>query len=80
MDKPVSLKITSGVAIDGVLHRADSIIEVPERIAVQLLERGKAVLADRAPEPAPEAPEAEPQPDETAPKKGRKPAKQSDEE
>lgn len=44
----VFLKITSAVAIDGQIARKDSIVEVTESEARNLLGRGKAVLATEA--------------------------------
>lgn len=43
--KTFPLKITSAVALGGVIHKAGSIVpEVEERVARDLLRRGKAVL------------------------------------
>lgn len=43
--KTFPLKITSAVALGGVIHKAGSIVpEVEERVARDLLRRGKAVI------------------------------------
>lgn len=39
------LKLTSAIAIAGVICKAGDIVEVPEQAAKNLLHRGKAVLA-----------------------------------
>lgn len=57
--KLYALKLTAAVAIAGVMHRRDSVVEVDEALAKNLLHRGKAVLAtaeDAPPAPAATAP------------------------
>lgn len=70
--KTYPLKITSAVVIEGTIHKAGSIVEVEEKTAKLLLERGKAVLAtaDDAPAPA----EAAAEPAEESPAEAAAPA------
>lgn len=42
MAKLYTVKITSAIALDGVIHRAGSVVECPEGVAKDLLRRGKA--------------------------------------
>jgi hypothetical protein len=59
-DKMTTLKLTAAIAINGAILRAGSIIEVIEKDAQALLERGKAVLATIEDEFKPEAAETAP--------------------
>lgn len=58
-----NLKVTSGIAIGGVIYAPGSVArDVPEKLARELLSRGKVDLAtegDMAPVPAAELPEPE---------------------
>lgn len=45
MEQTVHLKITSAIVVDGKLRTRGAIVSLPERQAVNLLERGKAVVA-----------------------------------
>ena len=49
MEKTYQLKLTSAVSIDGEIKIAGAVIEVGERVARDLLQRGKAVPDDTAP-------------------------------
>lgn len=45
MEQKFHLKITSAVVIDGKIQKPETIVHLPSRVAVNLLERGKAMLA-----------------------------------
>jgi hypothetical protein len=48
MSDGIFLKLTGAIAVDGVICKAGSIVEVSEAEAKNLLHRGKAVLATEA--------------------------------
>ena len=49
-NKKFALTLTSAVCLDGKVVPANEEVSVPEKIAKNLLRRGKAVLADSQPE------------------------------
>jgi hypothetical protein len=53
-ERVVTLKLTSAIAVDGMIARAGSIIEMVEAEAKDLLRRGKAVIHAAAEEVAKE--------------------------
>lgn len=46
MSKSIVLKLTSAIVVDGEVMKADSLVEVSESEAKNLLHRGKAVIHD----------------------------------
>jgi len=46
MAQSVFLKLTSAIGLGGVIARAGTIVEVTEAEAINLLDRGKAILAE----------------------------------
>lgn len=66
MAKTFQLKLTTAVAIDGVINKAGSTVTVPEQVARDLLRRGRAV-PDATEVAAPAEPVAAPEPEPSQP-------------
>ncbi len=76
--KTVDLKLTAAIGIAGQLIKAGTIVTVPETEGKALLQRGKAVLATAADDPAPDDEPEAPKPLTKAEKKAAEKAAADD--
>lgn len=57
MAQTIKVKVTSAFAVDGTVHKAGQIVDVPDKLARNLLHRDKVVLAAaETPDEAPDEP------------------------
>jgi ribosomal protein L9 len=74
-----TLKITSAVALDGLIKKSGELVEVSESVALELLRRGKAEVAENQPVEQVEESASEIEPDEQQKKQKSKQKSKEDE-